>query len=160
MKSIISLVFLVVSAIVYAQQITKDGSRYKFENTIYTSYEIGEILKNDFYAKPFYDNFRSKSKKGKDITLIGGSLVIGAIAYGYFVENDPICDGPCIPFSGILGASGVVISLAGFVTSASGYTNLNKSIKVYNQNHAQSDELSYIFNIGVTESGIGISYTF
>ena len=143
-----------------AQQITKNGSRYEFQNRIYTSYEIGDILKNDLIAKPYYNKFRSKIKRGKKIALLGCGVIAGAVGQYYFYEKGASCEGPCIPLSWRIGLVGTIISFVGLMTNANGYTYLSKSIKVYNKNQTQSNELSHTFNIGITESGLGISYNF
>lgn len=57
MKSIIIILFLTIVACVSAQKIAKKGSRYEFESTIYTSYEIDSILENDAEAKHYYEQF-------------------------------------------------------------------------------------------------------
>ena len=90
MKSIITFLFLMIVATVAAQQITKNGSRYEFENVIYTSYEIGSILEKDYEAKAYYDIFRSRIKKGKKIVLVGGGVIASGIAYYYMNEKGSV----------------------------------------------------------------------
>ena len=142
------------------QQITNNGSRYEFDNTIYTAYEIGSVLEKDWEAKPYYDTFRSRIQKGKKIALLGCGVIAGAVAQYYFNEKGSTCEGPCIPLSWRIGLGGTIISLIGLFTNANGYTHLSKSIRIYNKNHPQLEELGHTFNIGITTSGFGISYTF
>ena len=115
-------------------------------------------------AKHYYEQFRSRIKKGRKVTLFDLGTIVGSLSYLYLFERAPTCGALCVHSSllfGIgVGGGGVIMSLAGLLTSANDYTSLSKSIKVYNRNQPQSKELSHTFNIVITDSGLGISYTF
>lgn len=160
-----ALLFTVSIHISDAQQISKNGSRYEYDHTIYTSYEIGSILENDSEAKTYYDTFRFKIRKGRNVALFGGGLIIGSITYIHVYEK-PTTGGTLsdVEDSLILGIgvilTGTITSLVGLITIANGYTNLSKSIRVYNDNHPKSKELGHTLQIGMTNAGIGIAYRF
>lgn len=152
-----------------AQYIIKKGRKYMIDNEKFAKEDLGRIFENSPQAMRYYQKGMSKGKIAKNLfkigtTSIGASiLIIGLIASGDNSNSGSISEGVILGVvsSAFLLSAGVILDLISIPFYAVCSSNLNSAVNHYNWEIDQNvkQEVGSL-NLSITNSGVGIVYSF
>ena len=146
-----------------AQQINKEGSDYRYQDSTYSKTELGDIMSQNIEAKYYYDRFITKRKYATD-GLIGGTILM-AIGGGYalYTYNKGCQGGPCLGEIIIWSGAGLIGAIIDFIAmgfEVSAYINLNHALDIFNTDKSISNTQNPQLHLGATVNGLGLILSF
>ncbi len=165
-KKVLSLIMCCLFFSIFhttGQGIIKKGSKYEYDQLIYSKKDLWKILKVDQDAYALYKKSKSKQRVANIFGSVSLVSILGIGVYSYSLQH---CEGsPCLrhvgPVIGLL-TTAIVTGIIGITANADAEIEFKEALRMFNENHksklgAQFLELNKDMNLPIQ---FGLSFSF